>query len=413
MRIAVWHNLPNGGGARALHDQIVGLLDRGHEMEVWCPAGADEDFLSIRDLVRVHVVPLNEPPPSRRVSLPGARVRTMHQTIARLTTMHEHCRSCATAINAGGFDILLAHPCRFFRTSSIGRHVLIPSCLYLQEPNRSLYEAAPRLPWIAKATPTSGGPLSRLKAKLGEHADLRSIRILARAECDNAAAFDRLLVNSFFSRESVLRAYGLDARVCYLGVDTEKFRPLGAPKSPFALGLGSIHPSKGIELTLRAISTIPKDVRPAVRWVGNFSMRGYEQSLAKLARDLGVSATFEVLLSDTRLVQLLGEAAVLLCTSELEPFGYAPLEANACGTAVVAVAEGGIRETVQNGVNGILVPWRDPEAIGAAVLRLTNDLPEARRMGARARDFVVSNWSLPPAIERLEDCLRECLDRSA
>ncbi|MCM2317644.1 MAG: glycosyltransferase [Thermoanaerobaculia bacterium] len=413
MRIAVWHNLPSGGGARALHDQIIGLLGRGHSLEVWCPPDADDTFLSVRDLVPVHVVPINEAQSSRRTLLPGARVRSMYETLASLRRMEEHCSNCASSINAGGFDILLAHPCRHFRTSAIGRHVSVPSCLYLQEPNRSLYEAAPNLPWIAGPATAPGGPLARLKAKLGEHADLRSLRVMARAERDNAASFDRLLVNSYFSRESVLRSYGLDAEVCYLGVDTEMFRPLGAPKSPFVLGLGSIHPSKGIELALRALSTISENSRPSLRWVGNFSLRAYEDSVVRLARDLGVRASFEVLLSDAKLVQTLGEAAALLCTSELEPFGYAPLEANACGTAVVAVAEGGFRETVRDGVNGFLVARRDPQAFGAAVRRLTDDLGEARRMGELAREYVLSGWTLPPAIIRLEDCLRDCLERSA
>ena len=58
MRIAVWHNLPSGGAKRALHDQVRGLVGRGHVVESWCPPTADQEFLSIGQLVPEHVVPL-------------------------------------------------------------------------------------------------------------------------------------------------------------------------------------------------------------------------------------------------------------------------------------------------------------------------------------------------------------------
>ncbi|MHB1599044.1 MAG: hypothetical protein ACYCXY_09175 [Acidimicrobiales bacterium] len=58
MRIAVWHNLPSGGGKRALYDQIRGLLELGHYVESWCPPSADQSFLPLGDLVTEHVVDL-------------------------------------------------------------------------------------------------------------------------------------------------------------------------------------------------------------------------------------------------------------------------------------------------------------------------------------------------------------------
>jgi hypothetical protein len=59
LRIAVWHNLPGGGGKRALYDHVRGLVARGHHVESWCPPTADQAFLSIGDLVHEHIVPLD------------------------------------------------------------------------------------------------------------------------------------------------------------------------------------------------------------------------------------------------------------------------------------------------------------------------------------------------------------------
>ena len=152
MKLAIWHNLPSGGGKRALYDQVRGLLARGHHIEAWCPPTADQTYLPLGVLIPEHRVPLAQPGRTdwdKRLQIP-MRIQL------RLAAMEEHCRRCADAIARAGFDILLAHPCMFFRTSPIGRFVGIPKLLYLQEPYRWLYEALPRLPWLAP--PPGFGP---------------------------------------------------------------------------------------------------------------------------------------------------------------------------------------------------------------------------------------------------------------
>ena len=57
-------------------------------------------------------------------------------------------------------------------------------------------------------------------------------------------------------------------------------------------------------------------------------------------------------IDDSELVETLNRATAMVYAPRLEPFGLAPLEANACGLPVVAVAEGGVRETIIDGVNG-------------------------------------------------------------
>jgi glycosyltransferase involved in cell wall biosynthesis len=99
----------------------------------------------------------------------------------------------------------------------------------------------------------------------------------------------------------------------------------------------------------------------------------------------------------------------MLYCSRLEPFGFAPLEANACGVPVVAVAEGGVRETVVDGVNGLLVD-NDPRAAAAAVARLLDDPEYARRMGQSARREVAGKWSVAASVERLERKLLDAVD---
>jgi glycosyltransferase involved in cell wall biosynthesis len=85
----------------------------------------------------------------------------------------------------------------------------------------------------------------------------------------------------------------------------------------------------------------------------------------------------------------------------LEPFGLAPLEANACGLPVVAVAEGGVRETIIDGVNGFLVQHQ-PQMMAHAIQRLTQDKDLVACLSKNGLEIVQEKWSLNSAVERLE-----------
>ena len=58
LRVAIWHHLPSGGGKRALHDHVRGLVERRHTLEAWCPPTADRSFLALSGLVPEHELPL-------------------------------------------------------------------------------------------------------------------------------------------------------------------------------------------------------------------------------------------------------------------------------------------------------------------------------------------------------------------
>src|SRR3954447_3246418 len=152
MRIAIWHNLPSGGGKRALYQHVKGLLERGHEVEAWCPPSADRDFLPLADLIPEHVRPLEGAVDTSR-NANNARplgVRELASATRNdIDEMDRHCKLCADEVNTGGFDVFFANACRFYRVTSVGRYVRMPAVLYLQEPFRKLYEAMPDHPFAA------------------------------------------------------------------------------------------------------------------------------------------------------------------------------------------------------------------------------------------------------------------------
>jgi len=404
MRIAVWHNLPSGGGKRALYDHVRGLTARGHTVESWCPPTADKSYLPLAQLVPEHTVPLNWSP--KAFPLTRAYGATLHH----LKAIEDHCRSCGEEIGRRNFDLLFANSSSVVAVAPIARYLKIPAVIYLGEPCRMLYEAMPQLPWVALDRPDSWGSPVYLKRRFGDALRVRGLRIQAREEVRNARAFASILVNSCFSRESVLRAYGLDARVCYLGINQHLFVNRHERRERLVAGVGTFAPHKNIDFVIRAVAEL-KEPRPRLVWIGNDADAAYMDRLKMLAASTGVGFEPKVRVSDSELVSILNRAATMAYAPRLEPFGFAPLEANACGLPVIAVAEGGVRETIIHGVNGLQVE-HDPKAMAEAIQCLLDRPDYARELGANGCRMVAERWTVDSAADRLESRLLEAVHKA-
>lgn len=410
LRIAIWHNLPTGGGKRALHMHVKGLHARGHRLRIYSTTAAAHHFLPLapyadsETLLPMPAAAGHRGNPMRRWLTKGFRSQEAEARTETLARMQQVCRDCAMRIEADQADLLFANSSLATFNSPIGSCVNLPSMIYLQEPNRALYEASPRLPWLLPVNGTAhpNNPIKRAMERCRELHLNHSFRLQATEELNWARAYARILCNSQFSRESILRAYGLDSNVCYLGIDSEEFKPVESGKSNYVVGVGSMHYAKRVEASIMAIASIPRTLRPRLLWIGNFADAWYEKYILQLAEQHNVQLDVKVLVDDQELRCAMSEAACFLYTSQLEPFGLTPLEANACGTAVVAIGEGGVRETICNGVNGFVSIDNNPQVLGELILRFTLDLDYATRMGSQARAHVIKHWGIESAIDRLE-----------
>jgi glycosyltransferase involved in cell wall biosynthesis len=408
MKIAIWHNLPSGGAKRSFYYEVRELARRGHEVESWCPPTADRSYLPIGEFAREHVVPLDWVDQPR--GLLARATWPYRSVVGKLAAMDEHCRRCAEAINRGGFDILFGNGCMFFRVTSISRYARIPKVIYLGEPYRWLYEALPRLPWVALPAERRWWAPARLRARFVDALRVRALRIQAREELLSAQAYDSILVNSLYSRESVLRAYNIDAKVRYPGIDTDLFARRDLPRQNLVVGLAALVPEKNVRLVIEALAAVPPP-RPRLVWVGNVASPAYLDELKRAAAALDVSFEPRVGVTDDDLLDLLNSALLMVYAPRLEPFGLAPLEAGASGLPVVAVAEGGVRETVVDGLSGLLVEHH-PLALARAITQLRDDPALARRLGEGGYKLVHEKWSLGASIDRLERRFAEALDAS-
>jgi D-inositol-3-phosphate glycosyltransferase len=218
------------------------------------------------------------------------------------------------------------------------------------------------------------------------------------------AAADRLVTNTAQEAEQLVTLYGADpgrVRTVHPGVDLSLFRPGDRDDARSRLGLphdaavllfaGRVQPLKGPDLLVRAAARMIEDDpglagRLLVAIVGGPSGSGLadEHGLASLAAGLGVGARtrLEAPCPQPRLADWYRAATVVVVPSRAETFGLVALEAQACGTPVVAADVGGLRTAVRDGVSGLLVRGHDPAAYASALAGLLAAPWLRRELGA-------------------------------
>jgi glycosyltransferase involved in cell wall biosynthesis len=229
-------------------------------------------------------------------------------------------------------------------------------------------------------------------------------RVLRQTDKRNVQAASLVLVNSAYSRESLYRTYGLFAQINYLGVDAEQFRACDLEDADFVVTVGALTPRKGFDLIIRSLALLQTRERPRLVVVSNYAEPQEKEYLSALANHLAVNVTFRSNVRDEELVDLYNRARLTVYAPIMEPFGFVPLESMACGTAVVAVNEAGIRETVKHGSTGLLTE-REPEHFSHAIRALLRDHTRRRLYGKQARAYVAAEWSWERSVSGIEQHL--------
>jgi glycosyltransferase involved in cell wall biosynthesis len=236
---------------------------------------------------------------------------------------------------------------------------------------------------------------------------------------------DLLLVNSHFTLSRLRQTlyWAKKVGVVHLGVDWESFVPnvsrrerfrrqWGIDEDTLAIGIvGFLDVWKGQDVFLRAaklLSRQPLGLRMFV--VGGPRggkagprCRAYEKELRDYvsANNLGQIVTFTGHL-DVNDGALDGLDIFVHSSTQPEPFGMAILEAMAKGKAVIASAEGGPCEILEDGVDGLLVEPRSPEKLSTAIIQLAGDVSLRNRIGIAALAKARSRFSSAAATRKLE-----------
>ncbi|HRY60848.1 MAG TPA: glycosyltransferase family 4 protein [Candidatus Fermentibacter sp.] len=168
---------------------------------------------------------------------------------------------------------------------------------------------------------------------------------------------------------------GGDISVSPCGIDLDEYAPSpsGAHDPRTILYVGRLKRYKGVQTLIEALSILRDRGSDAVlRVVGTGDFR---EELERLADRLGLQdrVVFTGFVPGESKLAELRNACVAALPSEKEGWGLTVIEANACGTPVVASDSDGLRDSVRNGETGILVPHGDPEALAGALSAVLSD----------------------------------------
>jgi glycosyltransferase involved in cell wall biosynthesis len=201
--------------------------------------------------------------------------------------------------------------------------------------------------------------------------------MMARWDARTAGRVNRFLANSQYVAGRIRRYYNRGSIVVYPPVDTAFYQPAPALREPSVLVVSALVPYKRLDVAIEAsrLAGLP------LRIVGQGPE---EERLRGLAA--GSDVQFLGWRSNEEIRSLYQSSAVVLLPG-VEDFGIVPVEAQACGTPVVALNEGGATESVVDGVTGTLVAAPTAQAFADGIRRTLDASLDHAAIRANAERF--------------------------
>ena len=327
-----------------VHDWLTGMRGGERVLEVLCERYPDAELFTL-----LHI------PGSVTPAIEQRRIHT--SLLQYLPGVQHYYRQClplfpilVEQFDLERFDLVISSS-HCVAKSVLTRSDAVHIC-YCHTPMRyawdqfGAYFGADRIGWAASRLMRSG--MARL----------------ARWDRATSDRVDRYLANSLHVAGRIRTYYNRDALVIYPPVDTDFFCPDSAAPERYALVVSAMVPYKRIDVAIEAC----RRAQLPLKIVGTGPDR------ARLERSAGASGAaghveFLGRVPDDRLRDLYRRASLTLMTGE-EDFGLAPVEAQACGRPVVALARGGALETVIDGETGVLVDDLTPAAFAGAIAQV-------------------------------------------
>lgn len=175
-----------------------------------------------------------------------------------------------------------------------------------------------------------------------------------------------------------------EPHIIYNGVDLSLCQPGIKSDNPTVLYLGRIRTHKSLDIFVMVAKKVLKKI-PNVEFI--IAGSGQEETqIKKLVNKLGLEKKVKMLgkVTEEEKIKLYQKAWVFVNTSLMEGWGITTIEANACGTPVVASNVPGLRDAVHNPHSGVLVPYGDIDGFAKQVMTLIKDDKLRRQMSLEA-----------------------------
>ncbi len=270
--------------------------------------------------------------------------------------------------------------------------------------------------WLLAGAPAAG--------VMTYHADVvkqkRMMTLYAPALRRALERVERVIVGApqIIENSEFLRPVAHKCRVVPFAIDVHRFDAVddaavervraSVPEGPLTLFVGRLVYYKGVDVLVRAM----RDVPGTLAIIGRGPL---EPELRSLAEELGIADRVRFLppVDDTELGAWYRAADVFCLPSvaKTEAFGLVQLEAHLAGTPVVSTdLPSGVPFVNAHGETGLTVPPSDPAALAAALNQLLGDDALRERLGSRARERVLTEFSLDAMVRGTLDVYREAIE---
>jgi glycosyltransferase involved in cell wall biosynthesis len=215
------------------------------------------------------------------------------------------------------------------------------------------------------------------------------------------------------STKSELVRMGLRAEnveIIYNGIDHDAYSPDESARSsaPLVFCVTRLKKYKGAHLLVKAMMEVKRQI-PGVKLI--LAGKGsYENKLRALIEKLGLEDTIEFVgyVNREEKADLYRRARVVVNPSAKEGWGLTVIEANACGTPVVAADSQGLRDSVIDGKTGLLYPHCDTDAMARAIVKLLKDDDLRAKLGKKSLEWS-SRFSWETATDNVEAMIERIL----
>lgn len=362
MKIAFFHELTPLSGARKVIEEYGKILGKEHKIDLYyVDDGEDKSVLKIFN--NVYFFKFDEK--HWRGNNWKAKLYKDSIELIRLYFLH---KKISKIIKENRYDLVLINPSKFTQAPFLLR--FIGEAIYFcEEPLRIVYDELFSIPKGLGFSKIIYEKINRIIRKTIDRGNMKSARVV--------------LANSNFSRDNIGKAYGIKAYVCYLGVDVRKFQPLGIKKAQDILFVGEKTAIEGHDLLEQTLKLYKE--KPSVAYV--------------IRNEMGEG------ISEEKLIRVINRSKIILALSKNEPFGLIPIESMACEVPVIAVNEGGFKESVANGKTGFLIDRKQEKLKDKIDLLLSNDKLRIE-MGMAGRKLVLDKFSWEKSAIRFLDIVK-------
>jgi L-malate glycosyltransferase len=194
--------------------------------------------------------------------------------------------------------------------------------------------------------------------------------------------------------------------VIHNGVDLERFTALEPDqktnsKSELVIGtVARLTEAKDHGNLLRAFALVREKISQArLVLVGDGELR---REIETMIRDLDLERSVDLLGKRSDIPKQLAHMDIFVLPSKREGFPVSIIEAMACAKPVVATDVGGVREIINDGEDGVIVPPEDHSSLATALLRLAQDFGLRERLGSKARLKAIEQFSEQAMMEKYQ-----------